>query len=150
MAVLLAHPGELARLRAEPQLLRTAVPELLRFDSQTQGTLRRVVAPIRIGGQAVRPGRALLLLLGAGNHDETVFDEPGRLNVGRAGNAHLSFGGGPYRCLGERLAIGVCTAVLRTLLECSAGLEAAHAPRRHDAATFSRSYAHIPVAARPA
>lgn len=150
ITVLLDHPGEMARLRADPELLRTAAAELLRFDSPTQGTLRRVTAPLDVGGQKVRPGRVLLLLLGAANHDETVFHEPGRLDVGRADNPHLSFGAGPYRCIGARLATAVCTTVLRALLARTARLERGGPARRHDPATFSRSYARIAVSAWPA
>jgi len=149
VAVLLAHPDQLARLRADRGLLDTAVAELLRFDSPTQGTLRRVVAPLTVDGQAVRPGRALLLLLGAANHDEAVFAEPARLDLGRAPNPHLSFGGGPYRCLGAHLATRICATLLDLLLTHTSRLEPAGEPRRHPPETFCRSYAHIPVEVTP-
>ncbi|MBB6347794.1 cytochrome P450 [Nonomuraea muscovyensis] len=147
-AVLVRHPGELAWLRRTPDGLATAIAELLRFDSPTQGTARLVTEPIEVDGQPVRPGRILFLLLGSANHDEQVFTDPARLDLGRRDNPHLSFGGGPYRCLGASLATRLAEATVGSLLRACAALEPAAAPERHPPSTFCRSYAKIPILAK--
>lgn len=147
VATLLPRP-ELARLRADPSLVETAVAELLRFDAPTQGTARLVVEPIEVDGQRVRPGRTLFLLLGSANRDERVFADPDRLDPGRTPNPHLSFGGGPYRCLGAAMATRLCALVLGSLLRHTSALEPHAAAVRYPASTFCRSYSRVPVSAR--
>jgi cytochrome P450 len=103
-AALLRHPGELARLRADPALVPAAVDEFLRYEAPIQGTARLVRETLEIGGQTVRKGRVLVLMLGSANHDERVFADPWRLDVGRRPNPHVTFGGGMHLCLGGFLA----------------------------------------------
>jgi cytochrome P450 len=146
-AVLPHHPDQLARLRAEPGLAPTAVAEILRFDSPTQGTARLVTTTLEVDGRVLRPGRILFLLLGSANHDGTVFADPDRLDITRDPNPHLSFGGGPYRCLGAALAQRVGAAVLRSLFTGTTELSAPEPPRRYPAETFCRSYASVPIVA---
>jgi cytochrome P450 len=149
-AVLPQHPDQLKRLRRDPDLAERAVHEILRFDSPTQGTARLVTAPLEVGGRTLRPGRVLFLLLGSANRDERVFADPDRLDIGRPDNPHLGFGGGPYRCLGEAVAVAVGAEVLRSLLRHTDDLVATAPPRRLPASTFCRSYASAPLAACPA
>ena len=101
---LLRHPGELARLRAEPQLVGSAVEEVLRFDSPVQATSRVPQADFEIGGGTVAKGTEIGLLIGAANRDPAVFPDPDRFDVARADNRHLSFGLGIHFCLGAGLA----------------------------------------------
>ncbi len=104
MLALLRHPGELARLRDDPALLKTGVEELLRYDSPVHVTARIATTDIEVDGQAIRAGEQLALVIGAANRDPAAFDQPDRLDVGRHPNRHLSFGGGPHFCLGAALA----------------------------------------------
>ena len=104
MLALLASPDQLARLRSDPGLVPMAVDELLRFDSPIQMTLRRVRADAAVNGVEVRPGDNIAVLLGAANRDPDVFEEPDRLDVGRAPCPHLSLGRGIHHCLGASLA----------------------------------------------
>ena len=101
---LLQRPDQLARLRAQPQLIETAVEELLRYDSPVQLTSRLALETLEIGGQRIYPGQQVAFLLGAANHDPERFAEPGRLDIGRDPNPHLAFGKGIHYCLGAPLA----------------------------------------------
>lgn len=101
---LLRHPGELARLRAEPGLLKSAIEEMLRYDSPVQGTVRIATRDVEVGGKPVKAGALLVCGIGAANRDPEVFPEPDRFDVGRRENHHLSFGFGAHFCLGAPLA----------------------------------------------
>ncbi|MFB9235123.1 cytochrome P450 [Plantactinospora siamensis] len=101
---LLRHPDQLARLRADPGLIASAVEELLRFDPPTQLSRRTALADAEVGGQAIRAGEQVVLLRGAANRDPAVFPDPDRLDLGRRNNRHLSFDGGIHFCLGAALA----------------------------------------------
>jgi len=103
-AALLAHPGQYARLRADPGLVPGAVDEFLRYDAPIQNAIRVAREPIEIGGHKIRTGRSVMLLLGAANRDPTVFARPDRLDLTRTPNPHLGFGGGLHHCLGTPLA----------------------------------------------
>jgi cytochrome P450 len=102
---LLRHPGELARLCAEPGLLENAIEELLRYDSPVQATARIPLEDVVIGGLSVPKESLVMTVLGAANRDPAVFEAPDRLDVGRGeARQHLSFGFGTHFCLGAGLA----------------------------------------------
>ncbi|WP_371478933.1 cytochrome P450 [Kitasatospora sp. NBC_00315] len=101
---LLRHPDQLARLRADPHLIRDAVEELARYDTVTQAIVRVVAQDLEIGGRTMREGELVYLFLGATNRDPERFENPDRLDLSRRGNRHLSFGHGPHFCLGGPLA----------------------------------------------
>ncbi|MFG2226692.1 cytochrome P450 [Streptomyces sp. NPDC048644] len=103
---LLDHPGELARLRAEPELITTAVEELMRFVplGSGAGQPRYATEDIEVGGTLVRAGTPVLVAVGAANRDALRFSSPGTLDLSRAGNQHLGFGHGVHHCLGAQLA----------------------------------------------
>src|SRR5439155_996567 len=97
---LLEHPVELARLRAEPGLLESAVEEFLRFQSPNQLGNRRAVADAAIGSVAMPAGTLVTLGIGAANRDPARFHEPDRLDLGRTPNRHLAFITGIHACAG--------------------------------------------------
>ena len=101
---LLRHPDQLRELRAEPGLIKTAVEELLRFDSPVQATTRIAREDLVVCGQTVRAGQEVSLMLGAANHDPARFSDPHRLDLRRDPNPHLAFGSGIHYCLGAPLA----------------------------------------------
>ncbi|GGN34006.1 cytochrome P450 [Streptomyces fuscichromogenes] len=118
MLALLRHPGQLARLRAEPTLIRTAVEELARYDTPTQAIVRVAAEDVAIGGRTLREGELAYLFLAATNRDPERFEDPDLLDLTRPGNRHLSFGNGPHFCLGGPLAklqaeVAVSTLVRR-------------------------------------
>jgi cytochrome P450 len=108
MLALGRHPGELRRLREgmkdDPQFIRTAVEELLRFDPPVQLTGRLVLEEIEVDGHPIEAGNDVIALIGAANRDPDVFPDPDRLDIGRRDNRHVAFGGGIHFCLGAPLA----------------------------------------------
>ncbi len=101
---LIRHPEELARLRANPELIGPAVEECLRFDGPISMTLRVLHEDARIGDYVLPRDAEVWLLLAAANRDPRRFEDPGRFWIERPDNAHLSFGGGAHLCLGHHLA----------------------------------------------
>jgi cytochrome P450 len=101
---LIRNPSELARLRANPSLIPSAVEELLRFESPTQYTARIAAQDTELGGKQIRQKQAVFAVLGAGNRDPERFPDPDRLDLGRPDNKHLAFGWGAHFCFGAPLA----------------------------------------------
>ena len=116
---LLRWPAELARLRADPDLARTAVEELIRFDSPLQLFERTATSDAAVGGVRIPAGQKVAALLGAANRDPAVFADPDRLDVGRADNPHIGFGAGhpllPRRPAGPGRAAGLAGHPARPL-----------------------------------
>ncbi|MEU8915268.1 cytochrome P450 [Streptomyces nigrescens] len=103
---LLDHPGQLALLREQPELIGGAVEELLRFVPLGSGASqpRYATEDVEVGGTLVRAGTPVLVAVGAANRDALRFDTPGTLDISRTGNQHLGFGHGVHHCLGAPLA----------------------------------------------
>jgi cytochrome P450 len=101
---LLQHPAELARLRARPELLPTAIEECLRFEGPILLTVRILHEDTEFGGRTIPKDATVMALLAAANRDPEVFPDPDRFDVGRTPNDHLAFGGGAHFCLGTHLA----------------------------------------------
>jgi pimeloyl-[acyl-carrier protein] synthase len=114
---LLRNPDELARLRANPSLLPSAVEELLRFESPIQHTARLAPEDLKLGGRWMREHDAVIAVIGAANHDPERFPDPDRLDLGRPDNRHLAFGWGGHYCFGAPLARMEAQIVFRTILE---------------------------------
>ena len=105
MLALLLNPGELARLRADPSLLPSAVEELLRHvNPVNNATFRFAASPIEIGGVHIGRGDPVLIALSSANRDPSRYADPHRLDVGRDSSGHLAFGHGIHYCLGAPLA----------------------------------------------
>ena len=101
---LLRYPDEMARLRAAPELMPTAVEEMLRYESPLQRNPRRLAEDVALGGHIMRRGDFVLQVLGSANRDPARFPDPDRFDVGRRPNRHLAFGHGIHFCLGAPLA----------------------------------------------
>ena len=102
---LLSQPQAWARIVAEPALIPGAVEEILRYDSSVISWRRKAKRELDIAGVKVPAGAQLLLLLGAANRDDEVFENAEQLDITRHNAAqHLSFGSGIHRCLGAALA----------------------------------------------
>lgn len=101
---LLRHPEQLQKLREHPELARSAVEEILRFDSPVQLTDRLALRDCRVGGHSIRAGESVWVMIGAANRDPRVFPDPERLDVARGDNRHIAFGHGIHFCLGAALA----------------------------------------------
>ncbi|MEO0935892.1 MAG: cytochrome P450, partial [Cyanobacteria bacterium J06641_2] len=102
---LLQHPDQLARLRSEPELINSAVEEILRYRGPVQGTKPAyALEDVTIHGVKIPKGAAVFPLLGAANHDPDVFENPQMFDITRSPNKHLGFGSGIHTCLGAPLA----------------------------------------------
>ncbi|HET7505107.1 MAG TPA: cytochrome P450 [Kofleriaceae bacterium] len=103
---LLLHPDQLAELRADPSLVPQAVEELLRYLSiNHSGLPRAVLEDVEVGGQLIRAGEGVLVMINAANRDQTVFDRPDQFDIHRRGlDQHVAFGHGLHKCIGLTLA----------------------------------------------
>ncbi|ALE17367.1 putative cytochrome P450 hydroxylase [Altererythrobacter epoxidivorans] len=98
-------PDEWAKLVADPSgMAAGAVDETLRFESSLIATYRTALAETQLRGETILPGEKVLTLIGAGNRDPRVFDDPDRFDIARDARGHLSFGGGIHFCAGAELA----------------------------------------------
>jgi cholest-4-en-3-one 26-monooxygenase len=105
MAALLSHPDQLDRLRAEPELLPSAIEEMLRWVTPVKNMNRTVTRDVVVNGQQLREGDRVLLLYPSANRDEAVFEDPYRFDIARDPNPHVAFGAyGRHHCLGAPLA----------------------------------------------
>ncbi|MGA9735340.1 MAG: cytochrome P450 [Candidatus Sulfotelmatobacter sp.] len=104
MYTLLKNPQQTAELREKPEMIRSAVEELLRFESPVQFTARVLKEDIEVCGQHIPKGWTVLCMLGAANRDPKQFKEPNQLNLNRLNNQHLAFSAGLHFCIGAQLA----------------------------------------------
>jgi cytochrome P450 len=101
---LLRHPGEMAKLRARPDLVPNAIEETLRYDGPVQMIFRQTTREAEIAGTAIPAAAFVMPLYGSANHDERVFADPERFDITRDGGEHIAFGLGIHYCLGANLA----------------------------------------------
>lgn len=98
------HASEKRRLIENSALIKTAVEEMLRFESSNQLGNRMTAEPFELGGIAMPPGTPVTLCIGAANRDPAQFTDPERFDIGRTPNRHLAFGTGAHQCAGMALA----------------------------------------------
>ncbi|RSM86105.1 cytochrome P450 [Kibdelosporangium aridum] len=115
---LLTHPDELAKLRANPDLVNNAVEELLRFTplASSDGFIRIAKEDIELGNTTIRAGEGVFVDLDAANRDPRRFDDPLELRIDRESARHISFGHGVHHCLGAQLARMEFQVELSTLI----------------------------------
>ena len=123
MRALLKHPEQLQRLRDNPDLLDSALNELLRYDSPVQLDGRLVHDDVEIGGQRIIAGQRVLCAIGAANRDPSVFAEPDKLDIGRDEKSSIAFGRGIHHCLGAPLAMLEARAAFSALLDRYSSIE---------------------------
>jgi cytochrome P450 len=144
LLTLLRHPGQWARLRANPGLVGGAVDEVLRYDAPFQFVRRVTVADLDIGGYRIAAGRHIIAWIAAANRDPDQFADPDRFDIDRVDNRHLGFGTGVHACLGAPLARMqteiVFTTLTRRLVEPRLTAEPAYHPDEF------RSLRSLPVA----
>jgi len=111
---LLRHPRQLDRLRNEPDLLSSAVEELLRYAGVAHILFRRSSTAINVAGLTIARGARVILMLSSANRDSTYFMEPDCLDISRRSRPHLALGVGPHSCAGVsliKMIVGIATAV---------------------------------------
>jgi cytochrome P450 len=143
-SALLAHPGQAARLRADPGLAPHVVEEVLRYDPPVQFLGRVAATDTLLGGMPLTPGTLVMAMLGAANRDPAKFTAPEVFDITRAGTTVLSFGGGIHFCLGAPLARVEAGTFFAELVRRFPGLRLAGTPERQG--RVFRGFSHLPVA----
>ena len=112
------NPDQLARLQAEPDLLPSAIEEVLRYRSPIQWMPRATRRDVTIHGQLIPAGKLVLPMIGSANRDPAVFEDTDRFDIHRPNaREHLSLGQGAHYCLGAPLARLEARVVLEELSE---------------------------------
>ncbi len=114
---LIENPDQLARLRAAPDLLPTAIEEVLRYRSPLQWMMRTPRRDVEVHGQVIPAGQLVLPMIGSANRDPRQFRDAGRFDIARDPNPHIAFGHGIHSCLGAPLARLEARMALSHLLE---------------------------------
>jgi len=147
--LLLRHPEQLARLRADPGLWPRAVDEVLRLDPSVTMTVRIATRDTEIAGTTVPRGALLTTLLGGANRDPAVFENPDTLDVTRPNaDQHVSFSAGRHYCLGAALARMEGEVGLRSFFDRFPDVELLPGARRR-ATRVLQGYAALPARLGP-
>ncbi|MDX1520647.1 MAG: cytochrome P450 [Anaerolineae bacterium] len=105
LKALLDHPDQLAELRDNPAIMKTAVEEILRWGSVTMHFRRTATEDTELSGQAIKAGDKVVIWFISGDFDERQFPDPFRFDLKRTPNRHMAFGlKSPHQCIGEHLA----------------------------------------------
>jgi cytochrome P450 len=148
MLALFEHPEQRARLQEDPNLLKAAIEEMLRYYGPVEMSLTRWVRQdTEFGGQRLRRGEQILALLASANHDGEQFPNPDLFDISREPNRHAAFGTGIHSCLGATLARLEGQIAFATLLSRMPDLALAipRAEVRWRDATFLRGLTQLPV-----
>jgi len=122
---LVENPDQYARLRSDPDLVPSAIEEVLRYRSPLQWVMRTPSRTVEMHGQAIPAGKLVLAVIGSANRDPRQFADANRFDIARDPNPHVAFGHGLHFCLGAPLARMEARIALVDLLERLKGLELA-------------------------
>lgn len=104
LLALMQNPAEFAKLRANPDLLPSAIDEMIRWVTPVKNFFRTATEDVEFRGKKIRKGDNLLMCYWSANRDEDVFDDPFTFRIDRSPNKHIAFGYGAHVCLGQHLA----------------------------------------------
>lgn len=110
------NPDQLAKVKANPELIPDLVNESLRWASPVKHFMRRARVDTELGGVQIKAGDRIMPLYQSGNRDEDIFDAPTEFRMDRKPNRHMAFGYGPHMCIGQHLAKQELRIVLEELL----------------------------------
>jgi hypothetical protein len=144
MHALIEYPEQLARLRADPDLIDTAIEEMLRWTTPGRHIVRTATEDVELSGQTIKAGEAVALFFNSANRDETVFADADQFRIDRRPNPHLAFGLGRHHCIGAHMARLEMRALLKTLLPRLESAELAAPPRR-TASIMVSGIASLPI-----
>jgi cytochrome P450 len=130
LRALIENPAEFAKLKANPELLPTAVDEMIRWVTPVQHFMRTATEDHELRGKTIKKGDSLELLYISANRDEDAFPEPFKFKVDREPNRHVAFGYGAHVCLGQHLAKLEIRAFFAELLKRLDSIELAGTPKR--------------------
>ena len=138
------HPDQLARLRAQPDLLATAVDEVVRWTTPVNYMMRTAAHDTEVRGQKITQGDPLVLFYASANRDEDVFDDPFTFRIDRDNSRHLGFGIGEHFCMGAHLARMSQRALFREFANRLESIERTADPT-WITSSFVVGYKHLPV-----
>ena len=124
------NPSEWEKLHADPTLAKQAFEEVLRYDGVVQSFFRTTTKEVEIDGVTLGAYEKVLIFFGAGNRDPRRWEEPDTFNITRPVHAHLAFGTGIHRCVGQRVAQIEGEIILRKLAERVKRIELTGKPKR--------------------
>lgn len=141
------HPEQLDRLRRHPELMSSAVEEILRWTATSHFNKRFVTEDYQLGGQQLRAGDYIAVLMPSANRDATAYPDPFRFDVGRPTRPHIAtFGDGPHLCLGAHFTRLELVVLFEELLKRFSDIKLAGKPQRSGAFTLTLSpLAHLPI-----
>jgi len=142
--LLLTHPDELARLRADAALVPSAIEEMLRYEGPIQLNNRRLTAAMEIGGKTLAEGTSITIAIGGANRDPDQFPDADRFDVARKPNRHVAFGQGDHACSGMNVARMEGRVAFGRLLARFAKIELTGPPERDRRIRF-RGFRNLPV-----
>lgn len=145
MLALLRHPEQMDRLRGDPSLAKSAVEELLRYDTPAQMAVRTALEDIDVGGTTIPAGDLILVVMGAANRDPRHFADPDQLDITRKPNAHLGFIAGIHYCVGAPLARLEAQIAITTLTQRLPDLRLAKSTPRWRGSLALRGMRELPV-----
>ena len=149
LLTLLRHPDAFQQLRQDPELVITAVEELLRYESPSQHTARIAPTDVTLGGKTIRKGAAVMAIMAAANRDPLRFYDPDRLDLKRTDNRHVAFGWAAHFCFGAPLARMEGQVAFNTLLRRLPDLKLADAELEWRLNTGLRGLTKLPVRFTP-
>lgn len=149
MLLLLRNPDQLARLKAEPALIDSAVEEMMRCEAPLQVVGRAALEDLEIGGKTIGKGQMLLVSMVAANRDPEQFPEPDRFDLARTPNRHIAFGYGEHFCAGAPLARLEARIAIRSMVERLDHLQLTDAPIEHDRGLLLRALKALSIRFTP-
>jgi len=144
LQVLLAHPDQLAELRANPSLLPRAIEEILRFANPLHYLARTAKVDAELRGAQIKAGDTVAMYYTSANRDEDVFDDPHRFDIHRSPNPHVSFGFANHFCMGAHLARLEARVFFEELFATFPKLEAA-GPVKRLRSNFNNALKEFPI-----
>ena len=139
------HPAQMAQLRANPALIDSAVPEIIRWQTPLAHMRRTALADTELAGKQIKKGDKVVMWYLSGNRDQTAIEQADEFIIDRARpRQHLSFGFGIHRCVGNRLAEMQLKILWQELLARFPVIEVVGEPQR-TVSNFVRGFSHLPV-----
>jgi cytochrome P450 len=139
------HPQEWEKLRANPKLVDSMVPEIIRWQTPLAHMRRTATADTELGGKTIRKGDKVVMWYLSGNRDDSVIADPEAFIIDRPRpRQHLSFGFGIHRCVGNRLAEMQLKILWEEILPRFPVIEVLGPPKRVFS-NFVRGYTELPV-----
>jgi cytochrome P450 len=151
LLLLIEHPDQMDKLRADRSLLRNFIEESLRYDSPVQGLWRTATCPVTLAGTEIPAGASVMARYGSANRDAEIFDDPDVFDIERANaNQHMAFGLGNHFCIGASLARAELISAFDAILDRMDDIALAEPldGRIHQFSFFLRPMERLPITFR--